>query len=70
MTRAARQFRQGERHSYVLADEDRKCFHCPLDDCTAGLLTPHCPIMVKRMIRRWWGLGWNAAARQRGGEEG
>jgi len=69
MTQAARQFRQGERHSYALADEDRECFRCPLDDCTAGRDTPHCPIMVKRTIRRWWELGRNAAARQRGGEE-
>jgi len=49
-----RQFRQGERHSYVLTKEKERCFRCPLDDCTAGEDTPHCPIMVRRLIKKWW----------------
>lgn len=52
-----RQFRQGERHSYVLTKEKERCFRCPLDDCTAGEDTPHCPIMVRRLIKKWWRLG-------------
>jgi len=44
-----RQFHQGERHSYVLADEDLECFWCYLPDCTDSEDTPGCPIAIRKL---------------------